>query len=64
MISYITQALRNWRDRDLIAAERERNFVARQIAYRQAHNMEWKPLQGVLLKATNASLRASIGRSA
>lgn len=62
MISYLTQALRNWRDRDSIAAERERTAVARQIAYRQAHKMEWKPLQGVLFKATNASLRAGIRR--
>ncbi len=29
MISYLTQALRNWRDRDLIAAERRRNAIVK-----------------------------------
>lgn len=29
MISYLSQALRNWRDRDLIAAEKKRNVIVK-----------------------------------
>jgi hypothetical protein len=64
MISFLTQALRNWRDRDLIAAERRRNAIVRQMNERKAAHREFKPLLSDLRKATAESLRASIGRSA
>ena len=63
MISYLSQALRNWRDRDLIAAERRRNAIVKAIHTRKAAHREFRPLYGDLREATNASLRASIGRA-
>lgn len=43
-------------------AERRRAALMAQIADRKAHRAEWKPLSGMLQAATNASLRASVGR--
>lgn len=63
MISYLTQALRNWRDRDLIAAERRRNAIVKQMNERKAKHQEWTPMLSDLRKATAESLRASIGRA-
>lgn len=63
MISYLSQALRNWRDRDLIAAERARNAIIKAMNERRAAHREFKPLLSDLRKATAESLRASIGRA-
>jgi len=63
MISYLTQALRNWRDRDLIAAEKKRNAIVKAIHTRKAAHREFRPLYGDLREATNASLRVSARRA-
>ena len=44
------------------AAEQQRAAIIAQIAERRAHKREWKPLGGLVRQATEASLRASVGR--
>ena len=50
------------RERELAAAERRRNAIAKAIHDRKASHREWKPLNGLLVQATNDSLRAFVGR--
>jgi hypothetical protein len=56
-----------WRDRrraerELIAAERARNALMRQIHTRKQKHHAHRPMLGLLQEATKASLRASVGR--
>lgn len=44
------------------AAERQRAAIIAQIAERRAHKREFRPMVGMLRQATEASLRASVGR--
>lgn len=63
----ILSAFLAWRERrraerELIAAERARNALMRQMHYRKEHHQPHRPMLGLLQQATNASLRASVGR--
>lgn len=66
----LSALLRSWfdrraakkRERELIAAERARNALMRQMHYRKEHHQPHRPMLGLLQEATNASLRASVGR--
>lgn len=51
-------------ERELIAAERARNAIMRQIHTRKMEHRAHRPMLGLLQQATNASLRASVGRRA
>ena len=51
------------RERELAAAERRRNAIAKAIHDRKASHREWKPLATDLRRATLDSLRASVGRA-
>lgn len=62
LTAFIAWRERRRAERELIAAERARNALVRQMNERRAAHREWKPLQGLLRQATEASLRASIGR--
>lgn len=48
--------------RALRDAERQRNAIMRQIAYRRDKHRAFRPKQGELLQATCRSLAASAGR--
>lgn len=48
--------------RALHASEHRRQALIAQIADRKAHRAEWRPMVGMLRQATEASLRASVGR--
>ena len=63
----ILTAFLAWRERrraerELIAAERARNALMRQMHYRKERHQPHRPMLGLLQQATNASLRASVGR--
>lgn len=66
----LSAVIRSWfdrraakkRERELIAAERARNALMRQIHMRKEKHRAHRPMLGLLQQATNASLRASVGR--
>lgn len=63
----ILSAFFAWRERrraerELIAAERARNALMRQIRTRKEKHRAHRPMLGLLQQATHASLRASVGR--
>ena len=63
----ILSAFFAWRERrraerELIAAERARNALMRQIHMRKEKHRAHRPMLGLLQEATKASLRASVGR--
>jgi len=64
MISYFSQALRNWRDRDLIAAEHRRNAIVK--AENEAVHVKsyWrrKPSKSAAYIATNTRLAVEMGK--
>lgn len=49
-------------ERQLRIAEHRRSALMAQIAARKGSKHEWRPLDGLLRQATDASLRASVGR--
>ena len=63
----ILTAFLAWRERrraerELIAAERARNALMRQINYRKERHEPHRPMPGTLTQDTYDSLRASVGR--
>lgn len=64
MISYLSQALRSWRDRDLIAAEKKRNAIVK--AENEAVHVKsyWrrKPSKSATYIDTNSKLAAEMGK--
>lgn len=59
---FLAYIARKRAERQVKAAERKRAAIMAHIADRKAHRREHRPMHGLLREATNASLRASLGR--
>lgn len=59
---FLVYIARKRSERAMRIAERQRAALMAQIADRRQHRREFRPMFGMLRQATNASLRASVGR--